>query len=158
MGQEGLILCEPTPKPEVAQDLSFSEEILESVPEAPPVELPPRTAQYEKAQTAFEIGLYYNYFTEPDEYDEETLANHMPTPHNAWIHLSCAFWIQEVSFNAHRTRINNFENINAKRWTLKCEVCKKENRGACVQCPTDKCTLAFHPECARRANLGLEYR
>lgn len=41
---------------------------------------------------------------------------------------------------------------------MKCEVCKKTNSGACVQCPNDNCTKAFHPECARRAGLNLEYR
>jgi hypothetical protein len=118
----------------------------------------PRTQQYARAQSDFERNLYYNYFIEPDEYPEEILAVHEPTPYNAWIHLSCAFWTPEISFNAHRTKIFNLENINKQRFPLKCEVCKKINHGACVQCPKEACTLAFHPECARRANLSLEYR
>ena len=47
-----------------------------------------------------------------------------PRPHNLWIHLTCAFWLPEISFDALRTTIFNLENINSKRFEMKCEVCK----------------------------------
>ena len=105
-----------------------------------------------KERSAFEKDLYYNYFTEPDEYpmDEINSTLHLQDD-KAWMHLTCGFWLPEVSFNACRTRIFNLENIDKRRFHMKCEICKKKNAGACVQCPVENCTQAFHPECARRA-------
>ncbi len=35
----------------------------------------------------------------------------------------------------------------AARLALKCSVCGRKDAGACIQCETAKCTVAFHPLC-----------
>ena len=115
-------------------------------------------SKIEKEKNAFEKDLYYNFFTEPDEYSEEELKILKLQDDKLWIHLTCGFWLPEISFNSIRTKICDLENIDALRFSTKCEVCKKASLGACVQCPIEGCTKSFHPECARRAGLNLEYK
>ena len=42
----------------------------------------------------------------------------------------------------------NLKNIDPKRFTLRCQVCKTKD-GACLQCQHGRCQAAFHPECGK---------
>lgn len=49
-------------------------------------------------------------------------------------------------------RLTKFDD---KRFNLQCIICLKKD-GACMQCQANRCTIAFHIECARRANYCME--
>ena len=76
---------------------------------------------------------------------------------NAWVHLSCALWHQELiiaNFDL-KEKIKGVENLPKKRLLEQCNICLKSGYGPTIKC--EKCDYHFHPECARRLkNFFLE--
>jgi NuA3 HAT complex component NTO1 len=52
--------------------------------------------------------------------------------------------------------IDGVERIPKSRWKLVCYICNKP--GACIQCASKSCYLAFHVSCARRAKLSIKFK
>jgi PHD-like zinc-binding domain len=76
----------------------------------------------------------------------------VPTQYE-WIHLSCATWLPGPLVTPKTpVRLNK---IDEKRFSLQCIICLKKE-GACMQCQSPRCQIAFHIECARRANYCME--
>ena len=69
---------------------------------------------------------------------------------NAWVHLSCALWLPEISIKNFelKEKIQGVENISKKRLQEQCDICLKTGYGPTIKC--EKCEYHFHPECARR--------
>ena len=85
-------------------------------------------------------------------YLSEKIANE-----NAWVHLSCALWLPELSIGNFdlKEKIKGIENIPKKRLQEQCNICLKSGFGPTIKC--EKCDYHFHPECARRLkNFFLE--
>ena len=78
-------------------------------------------------------------------YLNEKIANE-----NAWVHLSCALWLPEISIKNFelKEKIQGVENITKKRLQEQCDICLKIGYGPTIKC--EKCEYHFHPECARR--------
>eukprot|EP00826_Nyctotherus_ovalis_P028091 TRINITY_DN2210_c0_g1_i13.p1 TRINITY_DN2210_c0_g1~~TRINITY_DN2210_c0_g1_i13.p1 ORF type:complete len:606 (-),score=158.33 TRINITY_DN2210_c0_g1_i13:282-2099(-) len=100
-------------------------------------------------------GLLYDF---RQEFSAEQLA-HEPYPEFYWVHLSCAFWINELSLWSKDITypISGIEDIDSRRFKLTCSVCKLRGVGCCVQCNKGKCSTAFHAECARLAGVCMEF-
>ena len=66
-----------------------------------------------------------------------------------WCHIFCAIHIDMSVFsNKENLTGINLKNIDAKRFSLRCQVCKTKD-GACLQCEHGRCQAAFHPECGK---------
>ncbi|KAI8141930.1 hypothetical protein BJV82DRAFT_616493 [Fennellomyces sp. T-0311] len=78
---------------------------------------------------------------------------------NKWGHLLCAIWIPEVglSNSVYMEPIDNIENIPKSRWKLTCYICRRRH-GACIQCDSKHCFVAFHVTCARWARLCMRMK
>lgn len=74
-----------------------------------------------------------------------------------WVHLSCAYWIPEISFGSQQTKepVEGLEGMSAKRLQLVCSLCGVKG-GACIPCGKVSCATDFHAECGRRAGLYAE--
>jgi len=72
-----------------------------------------------------------------------------------WVHLSCAYWVPEVSFKDSRTKELGLEGMNSIRFQHTCSLCGVKG-GACIPCGKSSCDTFFHAECGRRANLYSE--
>ena len=74
---------------------------------------------------------------------------------NAWVHLSCALWTQELNLGNFelKEKIKGVENLHKKRILEQCDICLKSGYGPTIKC--EGCEYRFHPECARR--LGHFY-
>lgn len=83
-----------------------------------------------------------------------------PEPHFVWVHVTCALWTPECYFDDknYYSNVKGIENIDKQRYKLECSICKTSRGGACVRCARPECNEAFHPECARRANVFMEVR
>uniref|UniRef100_A0A914Z8Y5 Uncharacterized protein n=1 Tax=Panagrolaimus superbus TaxID=310955 RepID=A0A914Z8Y5_9BILA len=70
---------------------------------------------------------------------------------NGFIHVSCALWIPEVTFEDadHRENII-ISKVKDIRFTATCEVCGLV-KGACLFCSDDDCNVAYHVTCGQRA-------
>lgn len=90
--------------------------------------------------------------------EEEDCTLFEPRSEYAWIHLSCAFWIPEVFFHDidHNSDIRGIQNLESDRLGLTCSICSS-SVGACIQCRSEGCSQIFHPECARRTKLHMEF-
>ncbi|ESN97387.1 hypothetical protein HELRODRAFT_85492 [Helobdella robusta] len=68
-----------------------------------------------------------------------------------WAHVTCTFWIPEVSFGDETTRepIMGIELVSSARWKLVCYICSQKNKGACLQCQYSNCNVAYHATCAQ---------
>ena len=53
--------------------------------------------------------------------------------------------------------IDNIENIPKSRWKLTCYICRRR-QGACIQCDSKHCFVAFHVTCARWARLCMRMK
>jgi NuA3 HAT complex component NTO1 len=80
------------------------------------------------------------------------------TADSSWGHLLCALWIPETDVANHifMEPIDGVERIPKSRWKLVCYICNKP--GACIQCASKSCYLAFHVSCARRAKLSIKFK
>lgn len=66
-----------------------------------------------------------------------------------WCHIFCAVHLDMSVFsNKENLTGINLKNIDAKRFALRCQVCKSKD-GACLQCQHGRCQAAFHPECGK---------
>ena len=80
----------------------------------------------------------------------EIYLNEKIAKENAWVHLSCALWLPDISIKNFdlKEKIQGVENITKKRLQDKCDICLKIGYGPTIKC--EKCDYKFHPECARR--------
>ncbi len=108
-----------------------------------------------KEEPREEPSLVYDF---KQDFTEEELA-HEPRPQEAWVHLSCAYWIPELEFSteAASETITGLDAIDGKRFKLVCSICRLRGVGCCLQCGKGKCQTAFHAECARLAGLYMEF-
>jgi hypothetical protein len=58
-------------------------------------------------------------------------------------HVASAF----ASASAFACVLQGVEAVPPARFTLKCSVCNKRDAGACIQCDSSACAVAFHPLC-----------
>lgn len=81
------------------------------------------------------------------------------TAENEWAHLICAIHIPETGVgNAmYMEPIDGVHNIPKQRWKLKCYVCK-QTTGACIQCSSRNCFVAYHVTCAQESGLYLKMK
>ncbi|KAJ6107701.1 hypothetical protein N7523_009024 [Penicillium sp. IBT 18751x] len=81
------------------------------------------------------------------------------TTSSKWAHLLCSIWIPEVSIGnpSLMEPITDVEKVPRSRWKLNCYICK-QRMGASIQCSNKNCFVAFHPSCARRAQLYLKMK
>jgi hypothetical protein len=70
----------------------------------------------------------------------------------AWVHLTCACWVPEISFENTKTKepVEGFERINIKKLEHLCSICKIKG-GVCISC-----SEYSHTECGRIAGLHAE--
>lgn len=80
-----------------------------------------------------------------------------PTTDGRWAHLACAIWIPETCLSDVKRMepIDGLNRINKDRWKLLCSICHV-SYGACIQCSNSICRVAYHPLCARAADLCVE--
>ncbi|XP_062199062.1 histone-lysine N-methyltransferase TRX1-like isoform X2 [Phragmites australis] len=80
-----------------------------------------------------------------------------PTTDGRWAHLACAIWIPETCLQDVKRMepIDGLSRINKDRWKLLCSICGV-SYGACIQCSHPTCRVAYHPLCARAADLCVE--
>uniref|UniRef100_A0A8R7UIV4 Histone-lysine N-methyltransferase n=1 Tax=Triticum urartu TaxID=4572 RepID=A0A8R7UIV4_TRIUA len=80
-----------------------------------------------------------------------------PTTDGRWAHLACAIWIPETCLKDVKRMepIDGLSKINKDRWKLLCSICTVAY-GACIQCSHPTCRVAYHPLCARAADLCVE--
>eukprot|EP00826_Nyctotherus_ovalis_P035577 TRINITY_DN3065_c0_g5_i1.p1 TRINITY_DN3065_c0_g5~~TRINITY_DN3065_c0_g5_i1.p1 ORF type:complete len:277 (-),score=53.63 TRINITY_DN3065_c0_g5_i1:147-977(-) len=74
-----------------------------------------------------------------------------------WVHLSCAYWVPEISFGNIQTKqpIEGFERVNIKKLRQTCSLCRNKG-GVCISCHKSSCSSVFHAECGRKAGLHAE--
>ncbi|KAF3791741.1 Histone-lysine N-methyltransferase [Nymphaea thermarum] len=79
------------------------------------------------------------------------------TTDGRWAHLTCAMWIPETCLLDVKKMepIDGLNMIHKDRWKLLCSICGVPC-GACIQCSNSSCRVAYHPLCARAANLCVE--
>lgn len=72
-----------------------------------------------------------------------------------WVHVYCAWFIQEVSFQSvsKMEPADGLTDINFSRFRQACVVCK-QTHGACIGC--DRCSTTYHVTCASRAGYHME--
>ena len=101
-----------------------------------------------------ELSLCYDF---KQTFTAEDLALE-PVPAVCWVHLSCAYWVPEVSITptSYKGPISSLDLIDKRRFRLLCSICKERGTGCCVQCSKGKCKVAFHVECARLAGFTME--
>ncbi|MCO5609863.1 hypothetical protein L7F22_064096 [Adiantum nelumboides] len=77
------------------------------------------------------------------------------TIYGFWVHITCAWFIEEVSFKNAVTMepADGLTKIDAARFRQACAVCKQVH-GVCIQCA--KCPTAYHVMCAARAGYRME--
>ncbi|TVU10902.1 hypothetical protein EJB05_44457 [Eragrostis curvula] len=80
-----------------------------------------------------------------------------PTTDGRWAHLACAIWIPETCLKDVKRMepIDGLSRINKDRWKLICSICGV-SYGVCIQCSHPTCRVAYHPLCARAADLCVE--
>ncbi|XP_024026210.1 histone-lysine N-methyltransferase ATX1 isoform X1 [Morus notabilis] len=80
-----------------------------------------------------------------------------PTTDGRWAHLACAIWIPETCLSDVKRMqpIDGISRISKDRWKLLCSICGVAY-GACIQCSNNSCRVAYHPLCARAADLCVE--
>ncbi|CAN6462495.1 unnamed protein product [Victoria cruziana] len=79
------------------------------------------------------------------------------TTDGRWAHLTCAMWIPETCLVDVKKMepIDGLNMIHKDRWKLLCSICGVPY-GACIQCSNNSCRVAYHPLCARAADLCVE--
>ncbi|KAJ3100978.1 nuA3 HAT complex component nto1 [Phlyctochytrium planicorne] len=76
-----------------------------------------------------------------------------------WAHVMCAQWIPEAHFAnpVYMEPIESVEAVPESRWRLQCYICKRR-KGACIQCSSKSCYVAYHVTCARKVKLYMKMR
>jgi hypothetical protein len=78
-----------------------------------------------------------------------------------FIHRHCALWIPELSIErdgeAGEEEVVGLESIPRARWKLECKYCSYQ-KGACIQCYSNRCFRSFHPSCAIEEQLCMQTR
>ncbi|CEF68084.1 Zinc finger, PHD-type domain and Zinc finger, FYVE/PHD-type domain and Zinc finger, RING/FYVE/PHD-type domain and Zinc finger, PHD-finger domain-containing protein [Strongyloides ratti] len=74
-----------------------------------------------------------------------------------WAHVICTMWLGEVYFKDPdiMKNISGVDRCLRDRRTLLCFICKKKY-GACTQCSSPSCALAYHATCAAFAGLYIK--
>uniref|UniRef100_A0A0K0F7U5 PHD-type domain-containing protein n=1 Tax=Strongyloides venezuelensis TaxID=75913 RepID=A0A0K0F7U5_STRVS len=74
-----------------------------------------------------------------------------------WAHVICTMWLGEVYFKDPdiMKNISGVDKCLRDRRTLLCFICKKKY-GACTQCSSPSCALAYHATCAAFAGLYIK--
>uniref|UniRef100_A0A0N4ZVF4 PHD-type domain-containing protein n=1 Tax=Parastrongyloides trichosuri TaxID=131310 RepID=A0A0N4ZVF4_PARTI len=74
-----------------------------------------------------------------------------------WAHVICTMWLPEVYFQDPdiMKNISGVDKCLRDRRTLLCFICKKKY-GACTQCSSPSCALAYHATCAAFAGLYIK--
>lgn len=77
------------------------------------------------------------------------------TIYGFWVHITCAWFIEEVSFKDVTTMepADGLTKIDAARFRQECAVCK-QTHGVCIQCA--ECSTVYHAMCASRAGYRME--
>ena len=80
-----------------------------------------------------------------------------PTAQGEWAHVACAMWIPETSFadTLAMEPIVGLDDVPEARYKLRCYLCKTRRAGACIQCRTPSCAIAFHVTCAQKHGLFM---
>lgn len=73
-----------------------------------------------------------------------------------WVHLSCALWVPEITFDDKETMepAMNLNKIPSSRFSLRCSLCTNRG-GVCIQCKFKACRVAYHVTCAQKHGLQL---
>uniref|UniRef100_A0A0K0DSD7 PHD-type domain-containing protein n=1 Tax=Strongyloides stercoralis TaxID=6248 RepID=A0A0K0DSD7_STRER len=74
-----------------------------------------------------------------------------------WAHVICTMWLGEVYFKDPdiMKNISGVDRCLRDRRTLLCFICRKKY-GACTQCSSPSCALAYHATCAAFAGLYIK--
>ncbi|CAD8207725.1 unnamed protein product [Paramecium pentaurelia] len=79
------------------------------------------------------------------QYQLENMSDEPPKAEKIWTHVSCSLWLDFDLVKVDKRKFNSL-----------CSICKQKKNGACVSCSKSKCTISFHPECARRSQIYME--
>ena len=126
------------------------------VPEEPPQKTAEVTESETRKHSEFYKNLHYNYFNLPASSDHDTLKSLQPLPKTVWCHLSCSYWIPQLTFDSKTHQVQGIENVDKRRLNVKCGICK-QTRGCVVQCVAKNCFKSYHVECARKSGIFLGY-
>uniref|UniRef100_A0A674N3A7 Lysine-specific demethylase 4B n=1 Tax=Takifugu rubripes TaxID=31033 RepID=A0A674N3A7_TAKRU len=75
---------------------------------------------------------------------------------NRWVHVICGIAVPEARFvNAIDRQPVDVSAVPDSRKNLKCVLCHRQNRGACIQCSQEKCATSFHVTCAQLAGVAM---
>ena len=75
-----------------------------------------------------------------------------------WVHSVCAHWSSEAHIlNPIYQEPVDIAPIHRQRWKLRCMLCRI-SAGAPIQCSFGNCSCSYHPLCARKLGLYLDYR
>lgn len=77
------------------------------------------------------------------QHQQQTDKDDQVKSERIWAHVICMYQLEE-----------DLILIDRKKFNQLCSICKLKKSGACVQCPN--CVIAFHPECARRAQMFMD--
>ena len=85
-------------------------------------------------------------------------VNTYDTIDKVWVHLSCALWNQNVSFENFEEKkgIKYIDMMDYALFYEMCCVCCKKGYGPVVKCNYDGCEFKAHPECVRINKYGME--
>ena len=85
-------------------------------------------------------------------------VNTYDTIDKVWVHLSCALWNQNVSFENFEEKkgIKYIDMMDYGLFYEMCCVCCKKGYGPVVKCNYEGCEFKAHPECARINKYGME--
>eukprot|EP00250_Pteridium_aquilinum_P019628 c24501_g1_i1 orf=598-5466(+) len=72
-----------------------------------------------------------------------------------WVHVYCAWFIQEMSFRSvlKMEPADGLTEIDPSRFRQVCTICK-QTHGACIKC--EECATIYHVTCAARAGYHME--
>ncbi|XP_075344301.1 LOW QUALITY PROTEIN: lysine-specific demethylase 4B [Sparus aurata] len=82
------------------------------------------------------------------------------TTDKRWVHVICAIAVAEARFvNTIEREPVDVSAVPESRKNLKCVFCHSknanQNRGACIQCSSEKCATSFHVTCAQIAGVVM---
>ncbi len=73
-----------------------------------------------------------------------------------WVHVFCANYTDEMSYNSTRNYFEGFDSINIKKiYNYNCELCRSR-RGVVIKCCVVECEKKFHAYCGILNDLCKE--